>query len=84
MPNAHCPTPNPQCLMPNAQCPMPPGAAVLMGLLYLSLLPTPLATASDGLAAHLQVVHAHVHVHAHAHVCCEGPSIAEPCSVLVV
>jgi len=38
--------------MPNAQC---PGAAVLMALLYLSLLPTPLATASDGLAAHLQV-----------------------------
>jgi len=31
------------------------GAAVLMALLYLSLLPTPLATASDGLAAHLQV-----------------------------
>eukprot|EP00964_Phaeocystis_antarctica_P002541 scaffold1327_cov60-Phaeocystis_antarctica.AAC.5 len=34
---------------------MPPGAAVLMALLYLSLLPTPMATASDGLAAHLQV-----------------------------
>ena len=35
-----------------SQC---PGAAVLMALLYLSLLPTPLATASDGLAAHMQL-----------------------------
>ena len=31
------------------------GAVVLMALLYLSLLPTPLATASNSLAAHLQV-----------------------------
>lgn len=31
------------------------GAAVLMALLYLSLLPTPLPTASEALAAHLQL-----------------------------